>query len=441
MYFYLVQKIQLIFKFLGLIFLIGMLWVVFGLLTATLEDHHNENLEYIPTNATVVYRVNGRKLIKETFSTLIFHKDSDLSELIHELRTTDSSFQVKDVGILFNSDIVQFEVEENGIAWTGILVNLSNPRSFEKNIKQYIGENSAFAKTKTVGLILTADQKTTEHALKKKANQFLQKKTAFAQKSPWKDSESLFNLWTHNQTKNNPKLALEVSSSENALEATGSVEIPSKWKALPKTLQPNGFHISSSFVPETVRDSLKIWSKQLGITFPEISGISLNYYGMKIVSDPTFFAAPQFDAYVRTEKPIDVQDLFKNSDPKVVLIEQVTFTINGERYHFQQIDAHSFTIGIHKDLPLIAGNSKLIFCANGDLRRLMKIEGDGLVKRVIEMSPLVSAINRTLRSVGKFDVIVAKENKQGKLKASIGLKEGEWPVNALFKFLIRSKLL
>lgn len=438
------QKFHKIAQFTGLLFLIGMLWLVYGLLTLTLVEPENHNADYIPNEATRVYRVDGNTFTRKTLTTLLLHEDEELSDLMRDLIPESSDGTLKPLGISFTSDLIQFEIKKGNDILSGILFNLNSPHYFKKNMPLYLEDDVAIATNENVGLLLTQNgTRLSKRELHTKAQSMLQHKTTFAKKHTLKATESIVSAW--NKTEDGNTMSLALNLKEQKLQLTGAFTTTNQLHYMSRTLVPRGFHVTSHYIPDFANDSLQKYAAQIGIHLPKIQGISINYFGTKLITEPTLIAAPKADVYLEFDEDFDLKKslpipfllLLKKTDAENVL----KLELNGQSYWIDQRTPRSLLISWNRNPKMEKIKNSPVLLIDGAPKFLFELEGDGLVKRLIEMSPMMSSSKSAARGIAMVHLSVAQKSTSNfKVDGVVTFGANEWPINTFFKFLIRSKL-
>jgi len=439
-----VQKFHKIAQFTGLLFLIAMLWLAHSLLTLTLIDPENHNAEYIPNDATRVYRVDGNTFTRKTLTTLLLHEDEELSGLMQDLIPEKSDGSLKPLGISFSTDLIQFEIKKGNDILSGILFNLNSPHYFKKNMPLYLEDDVAIATNENVGLLLTQNgTKLSKKELQLKAKTILQNKTQFAKNHNLKATESIVSVWNRSNDGNTISLALDLKDQD--LQLTGGFTTKNQMRYMTSTLVPKGFHVTSHYIPDFANDSLQKYADQMGVSLPNIRGISINYFGTKLITEPTLFPAPKADVYLEFEEDFDLKNslplpflmLLKNTTAKNVL----KLELNGQSYWIDQKTPRSLLISWNRSPKMEKVANAPVLLIDGAPKFLFELEGDGLVKRLIEMSPMMSSSKSAAGGIARVHLAVAQKTPSNfKIDGLVTFKKDEWPINTFFKFLIRSKL-
>ena len=428
-----------------MLFLIGMLWFVYVVLSVTSEEAAAENLDYIPENASVVYRVDGRTFLKQALVAMTLHEDEDLSEMIRDLSKDASTGNLKPLGISFESEIAYFEVTENAKTITGFLFNLNNPRVFKKNIRYFVGKDVAISCQHNVGLLLVGDAEfISKKDLQKKADRYLSQKSKFAQRYKINSRNSVFTVW--NRSKDGTKTTFTATIDGQRINFSGELKLNNRMVTREKVLKPDGLHFSTTVVPRFVSEALRSSLKLDSTDIPDVRSLSVNYYGIKIISDPEFFAAPKMAAFINFQGTVNVDTLFKNFDLEPVNQKTARRVLNiyGEKYAVVQTEKNSFGI-FSLDSEKQQNNTAFsndVFHISGEPKYLFNIQGDGLIKQLLNLSPSVQASRKLVTQIRKMDLkAMPGSDDLYTVEGYIELKQGEIPMNALFKFLIQSELL
>lgn len=425
-----------------MLLLVGMLWFAYSIVTFTLKESTNDNLDYIPENAIEVSRIDGQIFFKKTLKTLILHQDDDLSEMLREIKKNRTSTGIKPLGILFNSEIIQFKVTRSSKILTGYLFNLNSPHYFKRNIRNYFGENAAVSTNENVGLVmLQGKSNLTKSKLQSIAKNLLSKKSSFSKKNPISKSQSVLTFW--NKSKQGSTISLSASINRERLEISGDIFDKSVVSEKHTWLEPDGLHFSSMIIPDSWNEYVKKSFNDIGVSLPKITSISMNYFGCTLISEPTILIAPKADIVLTFDAPVEIDSLFKgfglSSEGAPKNFKKLN--IYGEKYLVGATAPNQLMI-YHSRMDKIqykSTSNALQFI--GSPKYLFKIEGDNFIKRLMGMSPSVVAAQELVSQVSSIEITGKISRKKAvTIDGKVQFREGQFPLNALFKFLLRSKI-
>lgn len=425
-------------RFLVILFLVGMLWFVYAILTLTLEAHPNNNLNYIPDDAITVYRVDGRTLAKEFIASALIHQDEDLESLLFNALPETPDGKMKPLGISFDSDILRFETIRKKDTLSGWLFNLYSAHLFKKNVPEYIDENTVIAANDGVAIVLSGATVRNTQQWKDYALQLVSTKTKFAEKH-LNEREGFASSWQRTTNGNSGFFAVNIE--EHAIQLSGNLKLSGVATSQAFDLKPDGFHIESRYVPAEWNDFLSEYLTSIGLELPKINGFSLNYFGTLIVSEPEFNALPKANMQIAFDEPISLDSLFKG---------KFAYT-KGPKTRFRLIQLYDQTyyvaakgnlLEMYIDPPKSTEKSgTALIRISGKPLHLMTVEGDALIRRLMNLSPLMNATRLFTSSIQDVNIEVKKNTGNSyTLEGTVQLDEDEWPANAITKYLLRSQL-
>ncbi|MFT6921845.1 MAG: hypothetical protein ACJA1C_000843 [Crocinitomicaceae bacterium] len=418
------------------------------------QEHANENQEYIPNDANFVVRIDGRKLLNTSASSIILHEDEEIINLIERLLQDEMEGEstIKGLGIAINSDIIVFSQSKNDHELVGVLFNLIRPKTFKKNAPLLFGDNQAIATSGNVGLVYMEinnekGNKLAAKTLKKKADKLLSIKSNF-DFSIFKPSED--NVMAQSWSKkglikeiniaHNASLSFIITDTELIIDGELAYNLESK-SEISKDIKPHGIHLSMDQVSGIINDSLVSLFKNLNIPEGKISGLSVNYHELELIADPVLFPAPKFDALVTFESNFDIESaidsLLSKEDSK--RINESCISYSGLKLYYEQVDNKTVYIGTSKNVSYIMHDNKTSFRMHGDPACFTKIEGSGMMKSLVEMMPYFTNSREFLGKIETLDISVGTpKNGISKVHASIKFDKGKYPLNSILMFMIES---
>ena len=444
-------------SFIAITFLLVLAWVFIIFTAAILEKNTNENIKHVPANATFAMRLDARELAEKTlFSVFLDAKDEEILALIQGSfsEASGKGGQIKNYGIDYLSDIVVFEIPYKGTFVYGILVNVLNENLFRKNSNSI--ENIGACRD-NVGVILrnsSASKQILRSELKQLAakivtSEHTDKQIGFAANrgsGKFIETSSKGMLFSKEAFFGQTNILFELQETELLLSGKLALNSTRKINAYKKRIRPKGMHISTSIIPPQLNDSLKKWTSKFKIKVPNITQVSLNFMGTKVINHSSgFFVVPQVELYVECENPFDIERLITSAeliDYFDYKVENGSILFQEEKLYFKQLSPNSFYIGITKD-PILQNNStNELFSASGELKPLVRIEGGGLMTAFLEMMPIYRASKNLTDHTESLELkIIKKTPKSAELKGNLTFSKGYYPMNELIKFLLVSQLM
>lgn len=437
------QKLSKIGRIFSLVFLAGTLWLVYLILVFSFEENTNKNTQYIPENATSVYRLDGRVLTRELLASLLISEDDDLRKMAQSKIPTTKEGKLKPVGISFDSDIILFRLEDGKSRFTGMLFNLWDDRTFKRNIPKLVGDNGAIASTENVGLLLLQlEGDMTQKQLSEKAAKMLSKETSFLKNHPAPENKSLISVWY--QEGNSSISDVGISVQDNQLIISGAFETSTDLNAKNLAQYTGGFHIHTQWFPEIWSSLLQDALKERGIEIPSIRQLSINYFGTTIVTEPSVMPLPILTASIEFKDVVSVDSLF-GSFPLIsndTISGMRIYDVLTKKYEITQIDSHTISIASTDGLKLTKKSVGSIAEISGSPDYLLNIDGDKFISRVLVLSNEYRAVSSLINEITSIDIkMTPSKNNTYRIRGTIALNDDKWPLNELLKFLIRSKLL
>ncbi len=419
------------------------LWLIHLIQVFSFEESANLNLQYIPENATNVYRLDGRVLTRELLASLLISEDEDLKKMAQRQIPTTSEGKLKPVGISFDSDIILFRLKENGSQITGMLFNLWDRRTYDKNLPKLIGKNSAIASTENVGLLLLQiDGNKTQSELTSTAKKMLSKPTNFTTKHPEPGNKSLISAWYQEDNSTISDVGISVQDNQLLIRGAFTTNTALNRKNLAK--YRGGFHVHSQWLPEIWSKRLQEALKEKGIDIPVMKQFSLNYFGTTIITDPSITPLPTLSATVEFESPIEIDTLFRGFERVAFdsISQTKVFDVFSEKYEITRIDPRTVRVKSQKEMDLQKVTLTSVAEISGSPDKLLKIDGDDYISQILMLSSDYRAVSSLIEEITSIDIKMTP-TKKGKYRiyGKIVLKDDKWPLNELLKFLIRSKLL
>jgi hypothetical protein len=448
-----VSKNKQIFFILTSLFLITLSWGILTFVKTLLSEKQNNNLNYLPENINFAVRINGKELAKKTlFSVFIESKDEEVFEKIRTFfkQQTYKKNEFRNAGIDFLSDILFFRTSVQNRQVSGLIFNVSNTGLFKKSFEY---SSKCFACKGDVGVILFDDA---THPIGKEkltlyAKQMLRKKSNVSSSANFllHPSKSCFEVLSREEQsdKKSPfkETAIHFNLNDKNIYVLGNLLLnKEQWSNttyLTKSLKPDGFHLSGTHIPTLFSDTINFWLKQFDCKLPYIKSVSLNFRGTKIINHSSgFFVVPQMDLMAETSRPVDIERILENEKLKSFLQYQKDsnyIRFQEERLYFKQLSETSFYIGRSVTPMFTTNSSNALLTIKGDIRSILKVEGNHLISSILEMIPEYRASNQLTEHVDKFDLTVRRSHGgHAQLKGEIRFKQTYYSINEIIKFLI-----
>ena len=434
------------------VFLLGVLWIFLLVSRVLFMESDNANNAYIPKEAEAVVILNGNHLLEHTFEDVILKtRDNQIIKLIAaRLKKTKETTEDFSIGIDLNSDIILFTLERENGSFFGALFNLNDEEAFKTNIPKLIDPAlQGSAAINSVGLILQqSDSILSRQALNQLTNEILTKSKKLPVEQLRKQEEvTIANLTI---TKNadlapfrmgieldlelydqNIKLDGDVSWDKNAINSKGF-----------EVLKPEGFHFSSSLIPEELNDSLQSY---FGDSLPKLTAISFNLMGSELIEQPNFILVPMIDVLLHFEEPTSASMLTSKLSDNGNLNEDQprdVFMFGGKQFYSKNISPNVIYLGLTPYKTSKALDEKHLLLAKGDLSVFTKVKGTGMIRRFLEILSIYSAGRDFTESTKNFDLTILKSaDGKGTISGEIQFKDGHYATNEVIKLLLNGNLL
>jgi hypothetical protein len=245
-------------------------WLMVNISGLIISEQANDNIEFVPANSTFALRIDGRELAENTlFSIILESKDEDILKLFEESikKRTSGEKEFTNTGINYLSDVILFKIPYGKTELTGILFNLLNRTTFQKNLPGLLDEDQVVASNGNVGLILSSDVSSDERLDKKMLRKYAEKLL----KSKNKGHHQIFHsgsapnrfseIHFHSSDKLNDESEVNLlfEQDEQAFELKGKLSSQNKIKVnyLSHELDAEGLHITSKLFSDAWADTLQ----------------------------------------------------------------------------------------------------------------------------------------------------------------------------------------
>jgi hypothetical protein len=435
-------------KFFSILITLAVIWAVFLISTEFLSEKENLNRKYVPSNTEWCMRINGNQLIRDIVYSIIF--ESDDSESIRELQKIWKEQQklktkFNDVGIDFNSDIFIFSQRVDKGMMVYFLFNMDKPHFFNKNIEDELGYFQAIAHNKKVGVIASYIGDADYMNVQEKANNIIQKTDVKPSKKPIQYSKNILTLSSKKANLgeyllySKKDLIANFNNKEFNCEGTYFFAKQDHIRHASWSLKPSKFYFSNSLFTEKIQDSIASTFQKIGMKTPRINHISLNYEGLSLSeSQEGMIFFPDMELLLEFDEDVTLKSLFQD----LTLLNELGFHLEGNKLiagknslNIEFLDAKTLYIGKDKNNVTKSENPAL-FCLQGDLVNLSKINGGGFITAIISMYPPFKASRALSQSIQDTHFELKRTDKTTyTFKGNIEFKEKRQAVLEILKFV------
>ena len=448
MYFWVVRKMSRLSKFAGSVFLIGIVWTLLFFARSIFAEPLSENQKYIPADAKMVVIIDIHRLVERGFEDIVLREqDNDILQSIVRYITEKQESDIE-VGIDYNSKLIHFMLEHKNKNIQGTLLNLYDPEAFSKNIHQLISPNDVFFVRSDVGLILSDPTfRSSPAELKAIGDTIMDGESAPIATMPWKGIDPMMSLYLSEPspiTKLGAGINVGIEVSDNMVMLEGQLTFPQD--STPPTnvfkgLQPDGFHLSSQFVPQLLHDSIASF---LGTSLPEIKALSLNYRGTELVEDPGFAIVPDLDLILHFADSIIIDTLLQNllKSGQIEKMTATTFIYGNRMFYHVQVSPNILYIGKTPFGETRTIDAKQLALMQGDLKAISSVEGKGMMRKLLELVSMYTSGRDFAETTEAINIsLKLVDDKTARISGDITFKEGHHAINEIIKLLLNGKFL
>lgn len=408
-------------KFMAVLVVLAAFWLFYFVLQFIYGSPENNNLNYIPNNASVVIAFDGDLAFKSVLSDFLSAKDESLLG-----KMNDSREELKEnSGIDVLSDFVLIRFSKDNFEVNGLLVNLNSEKDFKSNFK-----GRTIASNSSVGLIILNENQEDKTKLNQLANSVLKKKNAIYERKlgPKRKSESIISIWT--KTASTKKWNYASLTIENStINIDGSIVNGRINSSNLSQLKPNNtcFHASlNGVIPEALSDSIV---KFLKIEDNQLLGFSANYRSLKIEQEKSFEIVPDGDFVFNFSKPIEIYSLLQSAIENEIIVDLTSkqYNYGGKLFYYYQLTDKSFYIGRTPTGEIQLENNSAILCFHGSPEYLSKIEGSSLMLRLMNIFPAYRMGKGLTKSIQSIDIdVLTASTETVKIKGEIQFEKGKY---------------
>jgi hypothetical protein len=439
-------------RIVGLILLLTILWGAFILTFSLLKTGTNDNQWYIPTDATMVMKIDGRRILSKGFSEVVLEQKDD--ELIALLMKTVEGEGGEGFGIEYRSDTYLFSVPaKNGNPIMGFLMDLNDEDLFVANVPSSLSKRQGSAANNRVGIILSDVTKNplSRKELNAMAASLLREKSNFDPSKFRSDEEhpEVIQLWAskfkvpnHDITLSDITLAMDIEKDSVTLhgKAKHSMDIMNFWRWVSAD---SDLHIQTAYLPKEANQLIENFMNSMGIKTPTISYISLNHHYTEPAQSGNVMVVPNFDATISFADPVVVEKLLLAAaeEGKIELLTTTHFEFGGRQFYYEQLAPDQIYIGRNKLTKKIADYGTLLRIS-GSVRPFSAVKGSGFMTKMLRLSSLYTSSDKLFSRIEDVNISVKMKGlKEVEIAGHICFTEGNSPIDAFLNFMVRSGIL
>ncbi|MBU2020170.1 MAG: hypothetical protein KJ941_11045 [Bacteroidetes bacterium] len=439
---------------LGVVFLLAFVWIVLLLYKTLWLSHNTTVFEKIPSNANVVFRVNGSKIIRTgAFTVLMEARDPMLIQVINEAiqNKREYSGPSQNIGVDWLNDFAVFTLEEEGRYLMGISAHLKSERLLYKNAKNYFDSYSSYATNGEHIVILknlNQNSPLSKKTLNNIASKILTIKNVGARRLSDSSEDNAFVLTTEagylGESSVFCKSAIYFKEHMNGFKVKGDLTLNPKNKDLiveTPMLTPKGFHFQTRIIPLPAQKKIQSLLTDNGLNFPKIDAIGLNYFGCNIENTQKGLkVSPAMELLIHFKEKTD---LFAHLQKSPIVadwgwkLENSELTNGVITYTIKNIDSNSYLVFQKDHEPKLSALNPTLFKLSGMPKSLLDLDGDPFIIGFIKMFQLYKT------SLELFDQSEFVELKIQKINADKAYIEGQYrfknnvyPLNEILKYTI-----
>lgn len=409
------------------LFTVGSLSIAYYFLSS---KANHENLNYIPENAIVKVRINGKSLAGKTIKNICFEKPeskllTQLDTLIHQTLRAD----LKNTGIDYLSEIGAFITENDGKYNYFLVLNVDDKNEFNAYFYNSSNVNFKTNQDGTVGIIELGF----DDFEKDNLNEFLKKKSTFKFKESDFTNDITIEAKGFDLLSKNGFFKINCNFYGDKIVIDGTIQNAFNSFNNKFSLIKNGLHISVN-EKNTLQNVSKL-IQTFNPAFPELNHFEINYRGVSLTEGGNpYYAEPNFDLLIGFKNNIQKDSLlnfvnnykdfgFSYSNNKLSMGKSVyNLKVLKDRYLFISKNSRAVTQKSGDD----------IFEINGSPELLTKIKAPEYITSFFEMMSPYAASKSYLTSIKNINLKVTTN----KFKTEITFKKNKNSFQELLKAVL-----
>lgn len=409
------------------LFTVGSLSIAYYFLSS---KANHENLNYIPENAIVKMRINGKSLAGKTIKNICFEKPeskllTQLDTLIHQTLRAD----LKNTGIDYLSEIGAFITENDGKYNYFLVLNVEDKNEFNAYFSNSTNVNFKTNQDGTVGIVELGF----DDFEKDNLNEFLKKKSTFKFKESDFTNDITIEAKGFDLLSKNGFFKINCNFYGDKIVIDGTIQNAFNSFNNKFSLIKNGLHISVN-EKNTLQNVSKL-IQTFNPAFPELNHFEINYRGVSLTEGGNpYYAEPNFDLLIGFKNNIQKDSLlnfvnnykdfgFSYSNNKLSMGKSVyNLKVLKDRYLFISKNSRAVTQKSGDD----------IFEINGSPELLTKIKAPEYITSFFEMMSPYAASKSYLTSIKNINLKVTTN----KFKTEITFKKNKNSFQELLKAVL-----
>lgn len=409
------------------LFTVGSLSIAYYFLSS---KANHENLNYIPENAIVKVRINGKSLAGKTIKNICFEKPeskllTQLDTLIHQTLRAD----LKNTGIDYLSEIGAFITENDGKYNCFLVLNVDDKNEFNAYFSNSTNVNFKINQDGTVGIVELGF----DDFEKDNLNEFLKKKSTFKFKESDFTNDITIEAKGFDLLSKNGFFKINCNFYGDKIVIDGTIQNAFNSFNNKFSLIKNGLHISVN-EKNTLQNVSKL-IQTFNPAFPELNHFEINYRGVSLTEGGNpYYAEPNFDLLIGFKNNIQKDSLlnfvnnykdfgFSYSNNKLSMGKSVyNLKVLKDRYLFISKNSRAVTQKSGDD----------IFEINGSPELLTKIKAPEYITSFFEMMSPYAASKSYLTSIKNINLKVTTN----KFKTEITFKKNKNSFQELLKAVL-----
>ncbi|MFT5780006.1 MAG: hypothetical protein ACI837_002967 [Crocinitomicaceae bacterium] len=439
-------------RIVGLIILLTVLWGAFFLTQSLLKTGANENQWYVPKNATMVMKIDGRRFLTKGFTEVIL--DQKDNELIGLLMKTVEGEDGEGFGIEYRSETYFFSVPgKDGRAIMGFLMDLNDQELFTENVPTSLSKRQGSAANNMVGIILSDvnENPLSRKELNAMATGFLQKKSNFDHSKFHLDSEhpEVIQLWAADfklphldVSLKDITIALDIDKDSVTLHghAEHTMHKMSFWRW---GSEDSDLHIQTAYLPDAANKTINEFMSSMGMNTPEISYLSLNHHYTESAQRGNVMVVPNFDATISFADTVVLEKILLAAEENGGIVSLTTdhFEFGGRDFYYKQLAPDQIYIGRNKLTKKICDYGTLLRIS-GSMKPFSAVKGSGFMTKMLQLSSMYTSSDKLFSRIDDVNFLVKmKSLGECEISGHICFTEGNSPIDAFLNFIMRSGML
>ncbi len=407
----------------------------------------------VPDDCLWVARVDVNTFWKKEMYAVLFQtKDEqvmkEFKRLVNDKYIEKES---KPIAMDIRRDIVAYQTIVNSRMVTVLVIQLTDPGTFEENMRSVFGKSSLIrVEGKTAMVVMDASR---SKIVSKSELNAIADKLSKAPKIAVADigkKDQLIAIQSGKSEKQSFSYGL--SCEDRSLNIDGTVNLmTAHFVPMSHTVKQKGFSVYCASVPVELSNRLMNEYPFLGRPNNQvnyhITGISLDYQGVfigdAIEGMPNIYGAlplPKFNAVVRCDRPISIDSILKHFPPEQTNI-QGEIRLREVTYYVQLIDKNTFFFGVDPS-SIQRSQRKEIFAMDGNMKSLTTFDGSMFTTAIISNVKEVKAINTLFDATGNAEFsIIPHKGKTHIIKGRLPFKEGKNSLTELTRLLLSLSII